>query len=456
MELEIQIPYNYKEYDWEIPIVKAFYDNKELWLNLHRRAGKDLLCFCRFLLPSALKRPGTYHYIWPTLKQGRDSFWEGKDEEGRDILKHYIPEVMVLKKDNQDMKLLLKAIGGTSTIQVFGTNGGQFEALRGKPGNGAIFTEFAYQDPRGLEVVSPMLRKTKGWSVFASTPNGNNHFKDGYFRARNNPNSFAVTDTIRETYDHSHVPLIGEDEIEEERHKGKSEDYIQQEYFCSFTQGIEGTYLGRQIQIARDENRVCKVGYDEATSVYTAWDLGVASFMSIIFYQLIGNEIHIIDYYENTGYSFLHYAKFLKEKGYFYDKHFAPHDIMAREMGGTGEKAISRLEKAEEVGINFSILPLSSFENGVESARSVMSRCYFNEATCGDLLTHLEQWGRSFNQLLQAYTDEEKRDVHTHAGSAFRYLATAVTEATHRGNVNVNEQEALDYVKKHSNKWSGL
>ncbi|MCK4244169.1 MAG: hypothetical protein KAX20_00935, partial [Candidatus Omnitrophica bacterium] len=133
MTREIILPHHYREYDWAIPTVNAFKEGKEIWMNQHRRSGKDLLCFCRFLLPPALKRPGTYHYIWPTLKEGRDGFWEGKDEEGRDILSYYIPKESIVKKDNQDMKLFLRAAGGTSVIQVFGTNGEQWTALRGKP-----------------------------------------------------------------------------------------------------------------------------------------------------------------------------------------------------------------------------------------------------------------------------------------------------------------------------------
>jgi len=86
----------------------------------------------------------------------------------------YIPQEAIIHKDNADMKLTVASVGGTSLIQVFGTNNKQYIALRGKPSNGAVFTEFAYQDPRGDEVISPMIRKTGGWRAYNSTPNGNN------------------------------------------------------------------------------------------------------------------------------------------------------------------------------------------------------------------------------------------------------------------------------------------
>jgi len=442
---DIILPYHYTEYEWENSIVEAFLKGLEIWMNIHRRGGKDLLSFCRFLLPSAFKRPGTYPYTWPTLKQGRDAIWEGKDEKGRDILDYYLPQGSVIKKDNADMKLTLRASGGTSQIQIFGTNGGQYEALRGKPANGVVYSEHARQDPRVVEVVSPMILKTGGWSVYNSTPNGNNHFKSGYYNAKNNPNCFALTATVSDTYGHDGKRLVTPEAIQKERDKNRTEDYIQQEYYCSFMQGVEGTYLGKQLQKCRDEGRINpNIHYDESVPVHTAWDLGVADFMSIIFYQTIGNEVHIIDYYENTGYSFVHYAHVLKDKGYYYGGHHAPHDIMAREMGNLNSKesrALSRLEKAAEVGIEFEKIDLITFESGVENARAILPRCYFNEINCKRLITHLEQWGRKWNDIAQAYGDFEDRNVHTHGGAAFRYMATVVTEETHRADYDYDDED---------------
>ena len=460
MNLDIDIPYNYKEYDWEIPIVKAFFDNKEIWMNIHRRGGKDLICFCRFLLPSAFKRPGTYPYIWPSLKQGRDAIWEGKDEKGRDVLDYYVPHEMIIKADNADMKLTVRAIGGTSQIQIFGTNLGQYEALRGKPANKAVFAEYARQDPRGEEAVAPMLVKTGGIAIYNSTPNGNNHFKRGYYMAKNNPDCYAITATVNDTFDHNNNRLVTEANIQRERDKGRTEDYINQEYYCSFTQGIEGTYIGKQLQIAEKDGRIGNFRYDESVPVYTVWDLGVANFMAIIFYQLIGNEVHIIDYHEASGFSFVYYAQVLKDKGYLYQKHWAPHDIKAREMGSDDSKekrALSRLEKAEKVGIKFDIIDRINFDSSVDNAIAITSRCFFDKNKCGKLLTHLEQWGRKWNEQQQAYSDWERDDVHTHAGAAFRYLATVVMEATHSSQGKWAQWEAEQDAEAlaNANKYTG-
>jgi SAM-dependent methyltransferase len=427
--LKIILPYHYKEYKWEEPITEAFLQSKEIWINNHRRSGKDLLFFCRFLLPSALKKPGTYPYIWPTLKEGRDGFWEGKDEEGRDITRYYIPEEAILKKDNQDMKLTLKSEGGTSIIQVFGTNNEQYNSLRGKPANGAALTEYAYQDPRGLEVISPMIVKTKGWKAFNSTPNGQNHFQKGYDLAKINPRCFARTFTVRDTYNFLGEPLISEAQIEEERKSGKSEDYIMQDYYCSFNQGIEGTYVGRQLQEVKNDGRITKVPYEPSLLVDTYWDLGVGDLMSIWFVQQLGKEIRIIDYREGTGTTFAYWRRLFNETGYLFGRHFAPFDISVREMVGKEEVAKSRLDWAKEVGINFDISPDASFENGVDAIRGLLNLCWFDEDKTKAGRNHLEQWGRVWNNIEQRYTDYEKRDLHTHAGAAARNMAIAIRKA---------------------------
>lgn len=436
MNLDVPLPYNYKIYDWLIPAKIAFEKGKEIWLTIHRRGGKDLFSLSEVLLPEAFERPGTYQYIWPSLKQGRDAFWEGKDEDGRDVMKEYIPQDMIVHKDNADMKLTVASIGGTSIIQVFGTNKGQYEALRGKPSNGAVLSEEAYQDPRASEVITPMLAKTGGFLVHNSTPNGNNQYKIGYHLAKNNPDCYTLLATVEDTYGHDGKRLVTEAAIQKERDKGRTEDFINQEYYCSFNQGIEGTYIGKQLQIAENDGRIGNYQYDESVPVYTVWDLGVANFMAITFYQLIGNEVHIIDYHEASGFSFVYYAQVLKDKEYLYKKHWAPHDIKAREMGSLNTKekrAMSRLEKAEKVGIKFDIIERINFENSVDNAIAIMSRCYFNKKSKGVrlLLTHLEQWGRKWNEQIQDYTDWERDDVHTHAGASFRYLATVVMEETH-------------------------
>ena len=54
---------------------------------------------------------------------------------------------------------------------------------------------------------------------------------------------------------------------------------------------------------------------------------------AIWFAQLVGPEIHVIDYYEASGQGIDHYAKAVRDRPYVYAAHLAPHDARAREWG---------------------------------------------------------------------------------------------------------------------------
>lgn len=43
---------------------------------------------------------------------------------------------------------------------------------------------------------------------------------------------------------------------------------------------------------------------------------------AIWFVREVGNEFHIIDYYENSGEGLRHYMKVLKDRGYEYGEHW--------------------------------------------------------------------------------------------------------------------------------------
>ena len=83
----------------------------------------------------------------------------------------------------------------------------------------------------------------------------------------------------------------------------------------------------------------------------------------------MGREIHIIDYYENSGEGIEHYKDVLdelgKEKGYRYGTHGAPHDIRKREFGNQAKRLI---QSAAAIGLKFVVAPGSA-------SKAVSSRC---------------------------------------------------------------------------------
>ena len=146
-----------------------------------------------------------------------------------------------------------------------------------------------------------------------------------------------------------------------------TQEEFDQEWYLSTNSAIKGAYYTKQLTAARKEGRITRVPYDPALPVDTDWDLGISDKMSIWFSQsLPTGEVRLIDYYENEGEGFVFYAGVLKERGYVYGEHWAPHDIRVRELG-TGK---SRLETAKAHGINFQVTPNVGVADGIDRCRA--------------------------------------------------------------------------------------
>jgi hypothetical protein len=201
-----------------------------------------------------------------------------------------------------------------------------------------------------------------------------------------------------------------------------SEDLIQQEYYVSFFLGIEGSYYAKYIDKLKIAGRIGIVPWESGFKVHTAWDLGVRDSTTIIFFQTIGQTVRIIDCYENAKMGLEHYAKILTQKDYQYGKHIAPHDIAVQELGS----GITRIEKAKQLGINFTIAPSCSIEDGIETVRSTFSKMWIDEHNCKPLLKALENYRQEFDVKKKVYKGHPLHDWSSHFCDSVRYLCISL------------------------------
>lgn len=198
----------------------------------------------------------------------------------------------------------------------------------------------------------------------------------------------------------------------------------------AFAQSVEGAYFMQQMRWLRKNNRITqKAAYNPSLPVMTAWDLGMSDAMSIVFCQVIGREVRIIDYLEHSGEGLEYYAKQLKDKGYVYGKHYGPHDLAVRELG-TGK---SRIDIAAQFGIQFDIVPrISNQAEGIEAVRQFLPMCWFAEQTnAGDegvigvdrLVDCLDNYRKEWDERLGVYRSSPRHDWASHGAKAFETLA---------------------------------
>lgn len=190
----------------------------------------------------------------------------------------------------------------------------------------------------------------------------------------------------------------------------------------AFKVAQDGAYYGRVFRTIYKEHRICSVPYVPELGVYTAWDLGMSDETSIWFFQLFGKEIRFIDYYSNNGEGLGHYAQVLRDKGYRYARHFAPHDIAVRELGS----GVSRMETAQKLGIRFDRIPTNrDVMGGIENSREMLQYCWFDESRTEEGRKCLEAYRKEWDDKRGCYKSQPLHDWSSHGADAFRTAAQA-------------------------------
>lgn len=409
--------------DYQIPIIEAIEKKgyRRVLAIMPRRAGKDITAF-NIAIRYMLRNVCVVYYIFPTYAQGKKILWDSLNNDGMKIL-DYIPSELIVSTNSQEMKI--KLVNG-SLFQVVGSD--NVDSLVGTNPKLCIFSEYALQDPRAFQYIRPILAGNEGLALFVSTPRGHNHLFDLYNIATQSPDWFCYKLTLDDT---KHIPL---EEIERDRDEGlMSEDLIQQEYYCSFSLGVEGSFYTKYIDKMRLSNQLGEVPWESSYQVHTSWDLGMRDSTVILFYQICGQVVRIIDCYENNKEGLEHYKQILDSKPYSYGKHFAPHDIAVTELG-TG---LSRLEKARQLGISFEIkrdkqgraisaLPSVSIMDGIEAVRSLFSRVWIDEVKCAKFIKALENYRQEYDAKRKIYGSAPLHNWASHYADAMRYLALSL------------------------------
>lgn len=409
----LTIPYNFNLRDYQKPFWAAIQDKPadRAVLVWPRRHGKDKTML-NALMPQMLKRVGNYYYVFPEFNQGRKALWDNIDSSGFKTINH-IPKELRVRTDQQQM--LIELYNG-SIFQIIGAS--DIDRIVGTNPVGIVFSEYSLMSPAVVGFLLPIVTENKGFMWFNFTPRGNNHAKKLYDQA------------LREGWFVSFMTAITAGVFTQQEMDDVKREYIglygdtklfNQEFMCSFDEPVQGSYYGDLMTQAEVTGRIAAVPWIAELPVNTYWDLGVGDSTAIWFVQFKGDEIHVIDYYENASFGLDHYVKHLQNKPYVYGTHTAPHDIRVREFGS----GLSRLETARSLGIHFAIAPKLSLEDGINAARLLLSRVHFDKEKTELGTEALKQYHRKYNEETRAYDNKPSHDWSSHGSDAFRYFAVS-------------------------------
>ena len=420
----ITLPNNWSPRDYQLPLWRYLSNQgKRAVVSWHRRSGKDAVmlhhCAC-----ASQERVGNYWYCLPEYGQARKAIWTAVNPH-TGILR--IDEVFPheIRKSTNKQEMIIELQNG-STFQLVGSD--TPDSLVGATPAGVVFSEYAISNPSAWGYLRPMLLENDGWAIFNSTPRGENHFFKMYEMAEKSGDWFGQLLTADDTGVFTPEQLASElAEMIVEHGEAFGKAFWLQEYYCSFSSAVLGSYYGKEMQDAKDQGRITYVEYDDSVPVHTAWDLGYSDDTSIWFYQVVGEEIHLIDYHSSNGESVDYYAGIVMAKPYRYGLHWLPHDARAKTLASGGKSIIEQLSRLIGLG-NMRITPNLSLQDGIQASRMALKRCWFDAEKTEFGIECLKQYQREYDSERKMLKDKPKHDFTSHGADAFRYMAVAWRE----------------------------
>jgi hypothetical protein len=204
-------------------------------------------------------------------------------------------------------------------------------------------------------------------------------------------------------------------------------EYMKREYPSTpeeaFETANQGYYFAALMAKARMEKRICNIAVDEYVHKFAVADIGWDDATALWTFQVVGKEIHMLDYYENSGESWPHYANWLNKLGYPINKIFLPHDA-ANKNPATGR---CYADYVRDMGFKTEIIKKS--ENilvDIEMLRAFFPRLYFNQTKCVEGIKAVENYRKEWNEKKECFRERPFHNWATHGTSALIYAMNAV------------------------------
>lgn len=390
-----------------------FHESEKRWAVMvcHRRAGKTVACINHLIRAAAMinieeKRAPRLAYIAPFFRQAKEVAW--------DYLKMYTDCIPGREWNESELRADLP---GEVRIRLYGADNP--DRLRGIYLDGVVLDEYGDMDPAvWRQVIRPALADRNGWAVFIGTPRGQNHFAELWDYGTKQDDFYTLMLKA------SQSGILSQEELDSYRRQSAPEEY-EAEFECSFAAGTRGSFYGRDLEEAENENRIRAVPHDPKLPCFTAWDLGFDDATAIWVYQVAGKEVRFIDYYENTNQPLGHYVNWIKNRParFSWGHHYLPHDAEVHELG-SGE---SRLETLRALGLqNSSIVGRQSIADGINAVHNIMPRAWFDKEKCERGLKALKNYRREWDEERKVLKSVPLHDWSSDASDAMRYAALSI------------------------------
>jgi hypothetical protein len=441
--MNINLPNNWTPRDYQQPLWDALKNTNQegglkrfmsVW---HRRAGKDDV-YMHHNACAAFERVGNYWYMLPEYSQCRKAIWDAVNPHtGKRRIDEAFPKEIRKNTREDEMKIIF---ANGSTWQLMGSD--KYDSLVGSPPIGLTYSEYAISNPSSWGYLRPILLENGGWAAFNTTPRGKNHAKKMLDMARESKDWFSQVLTADQTSVFTKEQLYSElEELISEHGEQYGKSLWLQEYYCSFDAAVPGSIWGDSLSKLEANGRIGYVPHTEGYQVFTAWDLGRDDDTSIWFYQVVNNELKVIDHYAKNFIEIDDLAKVLRDKvverKFEFGTHWLPHDARPTRLGMGGRSVLKQFmdcaaqilaDEYIEIG-QFSVTPSFSRDQGIKEARKVFEIAHFDKDHCENGVESLKAYHRKYDSEKKVFSDEPVHDWSSHDSDAWRYVALTYKES---------------------------
>lgn len=408
----------------------------------HRRWGKDEIALHRTAV-AAFERVGSYWHLLPEAAHARKAIWSAVNPHTgkRRIDEAFPPEI---RRTTREQEMFIEFVNG-STWQVGGSD--RYNTLVGSSPAGVVFSEWALANPAAWAYVRPILLENGGWVMFITTPRGHNHAERMLKASQKMPGAYSNVSDVSVTgvfpvaaLEQERISLIDEYGAE------FGQAMFDQEYSCSFEAAILGSFYSAYVAKVRTDGRIRSVPVDPALPVHFAFDIGRRDDTSIWAFQVPWRAVHINGFHSSNGQDVGFYLTYLwdwltahnAKMGNLY----LPHDAKAKTLASMGKSVQEQFiegvtkdgKKIKGVGWDHvDIVPDIGVQDGIQAARAMFPRCYFDEACDDDSggisgIDALAQYRREYDEKNKVYRETPLHDWTSNPADAFRMLAVAYRE----------------------------
>jgi len=230
-------------------------------------------------------------------------------------------------------------------------------------------------------------------------------------------------------HDNPYFPAVLEAERAHAESTMRAEDY-RHTWLGQCKPAVEGAIYFEAMAQSIAGGRIRAVPHDGALKTHVIFDLGMADSMTLILAQRVASEIRIIHYIEGrqrilADYSAELRALRLDDQPMNWGSVWLPHDgYHKRHQTGKDDRQVM-----EALGWSVEPTPNVAVNDGIDRAREVFPRVYFDKGRTERLVECLKRYRWNISQK----TGEAQHPLHdefSHGADAFRYMALVADSLT--------------------------